>query len=226
MTFYEQTIEMRRARMVRAGEEMATKAIKTPEPEPEPEPVPVHKLVNELEEMWLHGRSTVNLTVREIQRLVCKKFGIDRLDIISSRRTAVVILPRQIAMYLCRTYTTRSMPDIGRQFGGRDHTTILHGYRKICRLLVEGNPSITKIVRDLDKQIMETSRLVPYYVPNGGDHHGEEAQGEGEVEVSNQEEGQKAKQVGSQEGSQKESSPQEEGSTEETEEEDHSGDFA
>ena len=54
-----------------------------------------------------------------------------RADILSSRRTAVVVKPRQVAMYLAKTLTMRSLPEIGRRFGGRDHTTVLHAVRKI-----------------------------------------------------------------------------------------------
>ena len=54
-----------------------------------------------------------------------------RADILSSRRTAVVVKPRQVAMFLAKTLTMRSLPEIGRRFGGRDHTTVLHAVRKI-----------------------------------------------------------------------------------------------
>ena len=53
---------------------------------------------------------------------------------LSSRRTANVVRPRQIAMYLAKTLTLRSLPEIGRRFGGRDHTTVLHAVRKIENL--------------------------------------------------------------------------------------------
>jgi chromosomal replication initiator protein len=56
---------------------------------------------------------------------------VTRADLLSSRRTAVVVKPRQIAMYLAKTLTLRSLPEIGRRFGGRDHTTVLHAVRKI-----------------------------------------------------------------------------------------------
>ncbi len=54
-----------------------------------------------------------------------------RGDILSSRRTATVVKPRQVAMYLSKALTLRSLPEIGRRFGGRDHTTVLHAVRKI-----------------------------------------------------------------------------------------------
>jgi hypothetical protein len=70
-------------------------------------------------------------SVQSIQDAVCRHFGIPRGDFLSHRRTASVVLPRQIAMYLAKTLTLRSFPEIGRLFGGRDHTTILHAVRKI-----------------------------------------------------------------------------------------------
>ena len=69
--------------------------------------------------------------IEEIQKLVASHYSVTRADILSSRRTATVVKPRQIAMYLAKTMTLRSLPEIGRRFGGRDHTTVLHAVRKI-----------------------------------------------------------------------------------------------
>ena len=74
--------------------------------------------------------------IEDIQKLVASHYSVTRADILSSRRTATVVKPRQIAMYLAKTLTLRSLPEIGRRFGGRDHTTVLHAVRKIeglCR---------------------------------------------------------------------------------------------
>lgn len=71
------------------------------------------------------------LKIEDIQKLVAQHFNVSRADILSSRRTAVVVKPRQIAMYLAKMLTSRSLPEIGRRFGGRDHTTVLHAVRKI-----------------------------------------------------------------------------------------------
>lgn len=68
--------------------------------------------------------------VAEIQAAVCEVFAVSRLDMVSQRRTADIVKPRQIAMGLCKKLTLRSLPEIGRRFGGRDHTTALHGIRK------------------------------------------------------------------------------------------------
>jgi chromosomal replication initiator protein len=69
--------------------------------------------------------------IEDIQKLVASHYSVTRADILSSRRTAAVVKPRQIAMYLAKTLTLRSLPEIGRRFGGRDHTTVLHAVRKI-----------------------------------------------------------------------------------------------
>jgi chromosomal replication initiation ATPase DnaA len=69
--------------------------------------------------------------ILRIQRAVCSYYGITRVDLISSRRTANLIMPRHIAMYLAKTLTLCSLPEIGRRFGGRDHTTIISAIRKI-----------------------------------------------------------------------------------------------
>ncbi len=69
--------------------------------------------------------------IDDILRIVAKHYNVTRADILSQRRTANVVKPRQIAMYLAKMLTLRSLPDIGRRFGGRDHTTVLHAVRKI-----------------------------------------------------------------------------------------------
>jgi chromosomal replication initiator protein len=69
--------------------------------------------------------------IEDIQKLVASHYSVSRADILSSRRTAVVVKPRQVAMFLAKILTLRSLPEIGRRFGGRDHTTVLHAVRKI-----------------------------------------------------------------------------------------------
>ena len=71
------------------------------------------------------------MKIEDIQRLVANHYNVSKSDILSSRRTATVVRPRQIAMYLSKALTLRSLPEIGRRFGGRDHTTVLHAVRKI-----------------------------------------------------------------------------------------------
>jgi chromosomal replication initiator protein len=77
------------------------------------------------------NREPRRVKIEEIQRIVAKHYNVSRADILSLRRTAVVVKPRQVAMYLSKALTPRSLPEIGRRFGGRDHTTVLHAVRKI-----------------------------------------------------------------------------------------------
>jgi len=74
-------------------------------------------------------------TIIEIQRAVCRYFDIRRIDFLSGRRPKELSGPRQIAYFIAKDLTGNSLPMIGRQMGDRDHTTILHGFRKIARLL-------------------------------------------------------------------------------------------
>ena len=76
-------------------------------------------------------REPKKVRIEDIQKLVATHYSVSRADILSSRRTANVVRPRQIAMYLAKVLTLRSLPEIGRRFGGRDHTTVLHAVRKI-----------------------------------------------------------------------------------------------
>ena len=77
------------------------------------------------------------IRVEEIQKAVCEHFGVTRCDMLSGRRHKRTVIPRQVAMYLCRAMTLRSLPDIGVRFGGRDHSTILYGTRKIAAQMGE-----------------------------------------------------------------------------------------
>ena len=71
------------------------------------------------------------ITIDEIQRTVCQFYRIDRSEMASKRRARAVVRPRQVAMYLSKVLTPRSYPEIGRKFGGRDHSTVIHAVRLI-----------------------------------------------------------------------------------------------
>jgi chromosomal replication initiator protein len=86
------------------------------------------------------------VTVDDIQKATAEHFGLKQADLISERRTRSVARPRQAAMWLAKQLTTRSLPDIGRRFGGRDHTTVLHAVRRIEELRL----SDTQLARDLE----------------------------------------------------------------------------
>jgi chromosomal replication initiator protein len=74
------------------------------------------------------------VTIDEIQKRVAEHFNIRFSEMTSARRARSVARPRQVAMYLAKQLTTRSLPEIGRKFGGRDHTTVMHAVRKIEEL--------------------------------------------------------------------------------------------
>ena len=74
------------------------------------------------------------VTIEDIQKRVAEHFNIRLADMHSPRRARAVARPRQVAMYLCKQLTARSLPEIGRKFGGRDHTTVMHAVRKIEEL--------------------------------------------------------------------------------------------
>jgi chromosomal replication initiator protein len=92
--------------------------------------------------------------IEEIQRIVARHYNVSRSDLLSSRRTANVVRPRQIAMYLAKTLTLRSLPEIGRRFGGRDHTTVLHAVRKIESLIGTDN-GLAAEIEVLKSQLQE-----------------------------------------------------------------------
>jgi chromosomal replication initiator protein len=92
--------------------------------------------------------------IEDIQRAVARQYNVSRSDLLSSRRTANVVRPRQVAMYLAKTLTLRSLPEIGRRFGGRDHTTVLHAVRKI-EALVGKDLTLADEVELLKRQLQD-----------------------------------------------------------------------
>jgi len=95
---------------------------------------------------------TKNYTIPIIIKTVASYFNIKVSDIKSKNRSRNISLPRQIAMFLCREYTKSSLPDIGRQFGGKDHTTVIFSYKKISSLIKENS--------DLSKDVQKIMRLI------------------------------------------------------------------
>jgi len=102
----------------------------------------------------IRSREPKRVRVEEILKLVSAHYNVTRADLLSSRRTASVVRPRQIAMYLSKTLTLRSLPEIGRRFGGRDHTTVLHAVRKIEGLIGE-NPTLREEVVLLKRMLTD-----------------------------------------------------------------------
>ena len=92
--------------------------------------------------------------IEDIQRIVARQYNVSRADLLSSLRTANVVRPRQVAMYLAKTITLRSLPEIGRRFGGKDHTTVLHAVRKI-EGLVGNDEMLADEIESLKRQLQE-----------------------------------------------------------------------
>jgi chromosomal replication initiator protein len=92
------------------------------------------------------------MTIEDIKRRVCQHFNLRMSDLTSARRARNVARPRQVAMYLCKTLTPKSLPEIGRGFGGRDHTTVLHAVRKIEQLR-ETDPQLDEDIEMLRRML-------------------------------------------------------------------------
>ena len=93
------------------------------------------------------------VTIEEIQKRVAEHFNIRFADMHSARRARAVARPRQVAMYLAKQLTSRSLPEIGRKFGGRDHTTVMHAVRKVEELR-QADSSFCEVV-DLLRRLLE-----------------------------------------------------------------------
>jgi chromosomal replication initiator protein len=92
------------------------------------------------------------ITIGEIQRVVGEQFNIKLEDFKAKKRTKTVAFPRQIAMYLSRELTDFSLPKIGEEFGGRDHTTVIHAHEKISRLL-QTDPQLQKQLKEINEML-------------------------------------------------------------------------
>ena len=99
-----------------------------------------------LGELW--GEEEKIVTIEQIQRKVCDLFGIRLSDLKAKTRTKAIAFPRQIAMYLARQLTHASLAEVGRAFGGKDHTTVLHAVDKVQALLQE-DPKLRKTIDGL-----------------------------------------------------------------------------
>ena len=128
--------------------------------------------VNRLHQTWQHVRGTLTpdiaetvirdlihsggdqrrIKIEDILRVVSRHFGVSKGDLLSQRRHRSVVWPRQIGMWLAKQLTARSLPEIGRRFGNRDHTTVLHAIRKIEGEL-NGNQRLRDELEDLKKML-------------------------------------------------------------------------
>jgi chromosomal replication initiator protein len=100
----------------------------------------------------VHGLEPRRIKIEDILRIISRHFGVSKGDLLSQRRHRSVVWPRQVGMYLAKQLTARSLPEIGRRFGNRDHTTVLHAIRKIEGELVD-NPRLKEELEELKKML-------------------------------------------------------------------------
>ena len=101
----------------------------------------------------IRSREARRVRIEDILRIVSRHYKVPRNDLLSSRRSRDVVRPRQIAMYLAKSLTSRSLPEIGRRFGGRDHTTVLHSVRKVEQMMKDDGDLCQEI--ELLKRMLE-----------------------------------------------------------------------
>ena len=100
----------------------------------------------------ISSKQTRQVTIDIIQEVVANYYNLKIEDLKSARRTRNIAFPRQIAMYLSRKLTDMSLPKIGEEFGGRDHTTVIHAYEKISNNLKK-DESLQNAIKELNKRI-------------------------------------------------------------------------
>jgi chromosomal replication initiator protein len=106
-----------------------------------------------LRDVFPHGEPAL-VSIERIQELVCDRFSVTLGELTGDRRSQNIVYPRQVAMYLSRELTDSSLPKIGKQFGGRDHTTVIHATSKIARLIREDR-SVYNLVQELTARVKQ-----------------------------------------------------------------------
>jgi chromosomal replication initiator protein len=106
-----------------------------------------------LKDVFPQGEST-QISIERIQELICDRFGVTMAELTGDRRSQNIVYPRQVAMYLSRELTDSSLPKIGKEFGGRDHTTVIHATSKIARLIREDR-SVYNLVQELTARVRQ-----------------------------------------------------------------------
>ncbi len=117
------------------------------------QPVTLEMAEREVKDL-IRPQEPKRVKIEDIQRVVARQYNVSRSDLLSSRRTANVVRPRPVAMYLAKTLTLRSLPEIGRRVGARDHTTVLHAVRKI-EGLVSNDMTLSEEIELLKRQLQE-----------------------------------------------------------------------
>lgn len=120
--------------------------------------------IRKQKEVWFAAQpDNGKITIRAIQAVTCRFYGVSMTDLLSRRRSKRISFPRQVACFLSKEITRQSLPEIGRRFGGRDHTTILHSIRKIEKML-DADPAfaiqVNAIRKKLDEQNSGENRIV------------------------------------------------------------------
>jgi chromosomal replication initiator protein len=108
-----------------------------------------------LRDLYPAGDGAPEVTIGLIQETVCERFGLSMTELVSPKRSHAISYPRQVAMYLSRELTDASLPKIGKEFGNRDHTTVMHATSKITRLIGEDR-SVYNLVQDLTARVKHT----------------------------------------------------------------------
>jgi chromosomal replication initiator protein len=117
-------------------------------------PLTVELAEDVLRDVYPQGEAAPEVTIPRIQEAVSQRFGVTLDELVSPRRSQAVAYPRQVAMYLSRELTDASLPMIGKEFGGRDHTTVIHAKEKITRLIREDR-SVYNLVQELTARIKQ-----------------------------------------------------------------------
>jgi chromosomal replication initiator protein len=106
-----------------------------------------------LKDVFPQGEAA-EVSIRRIQELVSERFQLTMDELVGEKRSQNIVYPRQVAMYLSRELTDSSLPRIGREFGGRDHTTVIHATSKIARLIKEDR-SVYNLVQELTARVKQ-----------------------------------------------------------------------
>jgi chromosomal replication initiator protein len=101
------------------------------------------------------------LTIDEIQRLVAGHYQLTKEQLLCKNRSLPYRRPRQVAMYLTRTLTAKSLVEIGRKFGGRDHTTVMHAMRRVDGL-TKSDPDLAQEIQELETLLRDAGRSKLY----------------------------------------------------------------
>jgi chromosomal replication initiator protein len=116
-------------------------------------PLSVDLAQDVLKDVFPRGEQT-QISIERIQELICERFAVTMSELTGDRRSQNIVYPRQVAMYLSRELTDSSLPKIGKSFGGRDHTTVIHATSKIARLIREDR-SVYNLVQELTARVRQ-----------------------------------------------------------------------